>query len=127
MQLTSDDYQFYEFQKLLIENVFLIFCFKFSHYFYLKDDQEGVKEEDEEEKKEKLKQARTEKLSLDRYCVKFTSEDNESFQKLHRFTEEKKKEEYAYLYAQQEEGDRRCTEDAKEALRLKGRQLTQPK
>ena len=50
--------------------------------------------------------------------VKFTSEDNDNFQKLHDFTENKKKERYAYLYAQQEEGDRRC--DPTAALALKG-------
>jgi len=78
-----------------------------------------VDEEEEKLEKEKAKEkARTGKLSLDRYCVKYTSEDNQSFQKLHRFTEDKKKEEFAYLYAQQEEGDRRC--DPTESLKLKG-------
>ena len=72
--------------------------------------------EDDEPEKKKDK-SRTEKLTLDRYCVKYTSEDNQSFQKLHKFTEDKKKEEFAYLYAQQEEGDRRC--DPTDSLALK--------
>ena len=56
---------------------------------------------------------------MDRYCVKYTSEDNDNFQQLHAFTEDKKKARYAYLYAQQEEGDRRC--DPKNALKLLGK------
>ena len=50
--------------------------------------------------------------------MKYTSEDNDNFQQLHAFTEDKKKARYAYLYAQQEEGDRRC--DPKKALKLLG-------
>ena len=59
---------------------------------------------------------------MDRYCVKYTSEDNDNFQQLHAFTEDKKKARYAYLYAQQEEGDRRC--DPKNALKLLGKYIT---
>ena len=58
---------------------------------------------------------------MDRYCVKYTSEDNDNFQQLHAFTEDKKKARYAYLYAQQEEGDRRC--DPKNALKLLGKYI----
>jgi len=78
------------------------------------DEEETEEEKAEREKKEKEK--RTTGLSLDRYCVKYTSEDNDNFQQLHAFTEDKKKARYAYLYAQQEEGDRRC--DPKNALKL---------
>ena len=51
--------------------------------------------------------------------MKYTSEDNENFQKLHEFTENKKKESYAYLYQQQEEGDRRCNPE--QDLMLQGK------
>ena len=64
------------------------------------------------------KKSRTENISLDRYCTKFTSEDNDSFQKVHKFTEDKKKEQYALLYAAQEQGDR-MVED-KDANKLMG-------
>ena len=53
--------------------------------------------------------------------MKYTSEDNDNFQQLHAFTEDKKKARYAYLYAQQEEGDRRC--DPKNALKLLGKYI----
>merc|ERR1712242_73286 len=79
---------------------------------YDSDSDEGEEYEEVKEKKQK----RTAGLSLDRYCVKFTSEDNDNFQKLHDFTESKKKERYAFLYQQQEEGDRRC--DPTKALAL---------
>lgn len=68
------------------------------------------------------KKTRTENISLDRYCTKFTSEDNDSFQKVHKFTEDKKKEQYAFLYAAQEQGDRMCED--KDANKLMGNFLT---
>ena len=78
--------------------------------------EEGEEERSAREKKEKAK--RTSGLSLDRYCVKYTSEDNHNFQKLHEFTENKKMEKYAHLYLQQKEGDRRC--DPTKDLAIKG-------
>lgn len=74
------------------------------------DAPEETPEEHKEIDEDKVpkKKTRTQNITLDRYCTKFTSEDNDSFQKVHNFTEEKKKERYAYLYAQQAEGDRMC-------------------
>ncbi|CAG5112732.1 Oidioi.mRNA.OKI2018_I69.chr2.g6913.t1.cds [Oikopleura dioica] len=73
-----------------------------------KDDENDSDEEQEKEKAPTKKKSRTENISLDRYCTKFTSEDNDSFQKVHKFTEDKKKEQYAFLYAAQEQGDMMC-------------------
>ena len=93
--------------------------FYFKIIFFIKETEEPEEiEENEEERKEKEAKSRTSKISLDRYCVKYTSEDNESFQHLHKFTEDKKKEQYAYLHAFQAEGDRRCDPTADN--RLKG-------
>ena len=83
-----------------------------------KDDEDDPEENQEKEKAPAKKKSRTENISLDRYCTKFTSEDNDSFQKVHKFTEEKKKEQYAFLYAAQEQGDRMCED--KDANKLIG-------
>jgi len=72
------------------------------------NDDHDDPEEDQEKHAPVKKKSRTENISLDRYCTKFTSEDNDSFQKVHKFTEDKKKEQYAFLHAAQEQGDRMC-------------------